>query len=784
MKDASVPTQPLLLEIPAEPLVINGRCLMREADGIRAVFVNGCPMFRYSVEDRTSEKLMVAQLLDLGLAKPRELAPVVSLSMRCIYRARRRYLEGGAEALVPAKLGRPASIDVARLEAIRRMQAQGLGQRAMGRRLGISQPTVRQGLLRLGLPTDSRRSKALQGDLPVPKSEVPEEGASHLGLETAEPTVPELEPESVSEPEEVVAPLVEQAKEASAEEASPSTSLAPASLDTDPDDRVVDRGLARLGMLRDAAPMFRDRDGVPAAGVLLAVPLLVASGVLDAAGKVYGDIGPAFYGLKNTLLTLLFMALLRIKSPESLKRHSPCELGWILGLDRVPEMKTLRRKLAEMSADPNVSERFLRELVERRIRAREQALGFLYVDGHVRVYSGKADLPKTHVARMRISLPATQDVWVNDAEGDPLFFVTQQAHPQLVGALPGVLAEARRLVGPERRVTVVFDRGGWSPRLFARMVADGFDVLTYRKGKAEPLPDDAFTLHPVPGSRGKQHYELAETTVQVGTKRLAMRQVTRRKGTHQTHIVTTRTDLPPAQVAWRMFERWRQENFFKYMRQEYAIDALVEHGTEPDDPERDVPNPEHKAIERELRAARKELRALEAAYGAAAIDNPEAKRPTMRGFKIAHGTELGIPLRAARDRVADLVQRRSELLRRVPIGSVKSEVVRLPRYRKRLGDGLKMLAWQLETDLLRLVAPHYARSSDEGRPLVTSALRSRADLRLSPSELQVVVAPQSSPHRTRAVAKLCRLLNETETRFPGTNLTMRFAVADGQDSAN
>jgi len=28
------------------------------------------------------------------------------------------------------------------------------------------------------------------------------------------------------------------------------------------------------------------------------------------------------------------------------------------------------------------------------------------------------------------------------------------------------------------------------------------------------------------------------------------------------------------------------------------------------------------------------------------------------------------------------------------------------------------------------------------------------------------------------------LLNETETRFPGTNLTMRFAVADGQDSAN
>ena len=781
-------------------------------------------MFRYSVDDAVSEILVAAQLLDLGLAKPRELKPVLGCSMRSLHRARRTYLDGGAAALVPSKRGpKPSGIEEGRATAIRTMHAQGLSQRAMAARLGISQPTVQAALVRLGLPTRPKRSGVVQGELlalqaaetevlAVETSVAPEalDASAALDDAGAEPVcttaaVPEVKLPATSDeavvpavdvedaPAAVVAASVEDPARAdgatdieeavatpragSLEESSPKAPDAPMSWDSDPDNRVVDREMARLGRLEDAAPLFRDRVGVPAAGVLLAVPLLVASGVLDAAHGVYGNLGPAFYGLRNTLLTLLVMALLRIKNPESLERDAPCELGWALGLDRVPEMKTLRRKLALMAADPTTSERFLRELVERRVRAREEALGFLYVDGHVRVYSGKVDLPKAQVARMRIAPPATQDVWVNDAEGDPVFFIIQEVHPQLVGALPGVLADARKLVGPQRRITVVFDRGGWSPNLFARMAKKGFDVLTYRTGKVDPLPDDAFSLHPVPGSGGKQHYELADTTVRVGTKRIAMRQVTRRKGQHQTHIVTTRLELSAADVAWRMFARWRQEDFFEYMRQEYAIDALVQHGTEQDNPEREVPNPQLKVIGRELRAARSELHALEAEYGAAAIDNPEAKRRTMRGFKIAHGTRLGIPLRAARERVAALLARRRALPARVPIGSVKDDVLRLPRFRKRLADGLKMLAWQIETDLLRLVAPHYARSLDEGRPLVTSALRSRADIRLLPGELHVVLAPQSSPHRTRAIVQLCQLLNDTCTCFPGSNLKMRFSVS-------
>jgi hypothetical protein len=236
------------------------------------------------------------------------------------------------------------------------------------------------------------------------------------------------------------------------------------------------------------------------------------------------------------------------------------------------------------------------------------------------------------------------------------------------------------------------------------------------------------------------------------------------------------------EVAVRMFNRWRQENFFEYMREEFAIDALVEYGVEPTDARRMVPNPQRKALDKELRLAKAEVLRIEAAHGAAAIDDEEAKRPTMRGFKIAHGAELGIPLRNARARVAEVQQQRGALPTKIPIGQIKDQVKRLEVRRKRLSDTLEMLAYQVETDIVRAVAPHYSRCLDEGRSLVLAALMSTADIEPMAGELRITLAPQSSPHRTRAIACLCDILNATETCFPGTGLRLRYAV-HGDDRA-
>ena len=122
------------------------------------------------------------------------------------------------------------------------------------------------------------------------------------------------------------------------------------SLDGDAEDRTLDRQLAYLGLLDDAAPLFREGSSVAGVVVLLALPCLVESGLFRISRKLYGDIGPAFYGLRTTLLTLVLMALLRIKRPEHLKEKDPAAFGRLLGLDRAPEVKTLRRRLTRLGA--------------------------------------------------------------------------------------------------------------------------------------------------------------------------------------------------------------------------------------------------------------------------------------------------------------------------------------------------------------------------------------------------------------------------------------------------
>jgi hypothetical protein len=551
----------------------------------------------------------------------------------------------------------------------------------------------------------------------------------------------------------------------------------PISHDTDPTDRSADRLLARLGLLEDAPPLFGSAAAVARAGVLLALPVLIASGVFDCAQKIYGSLGPSFYGLRTSLLTLLLMALWRIKRPENLKEYSPQSLGQVLGLDRAPEVKTLRRKLARLAAIGRAAQ-LGDALAQQRVALRGKALGFLYVDGHVRVYHGQHALPKAHVARMRLSLPATSDYWVNDSSGDPLFVVTAVANAGLVKMLPGILDQVRGLVGG-RRVTVVFDRGGFSPKLFQQILAAGFDLLTYRKGRYPRIPRSRFGPHTARCGGRKVSYVLADQEVRLLKGKLRLRQVTRRmENGHQTPILTSRRDLAAAQVADRMFDRWRQENFFKYLREEYALDALVEYAAVPDDPTREVPNPVWAALDAQLRQGWARVDRLQSEYGLEALNNLEQKPRTMRGFKIAYG-KLGEKIWAAYQRVLQLEKCRAAVPRRVPVQeTLDKPIVKLAPECKHLTHLIKMVAYQAESDLLRLVAPHYRRADDEGRTLIQAALASAADLKVTQRELRVTLAPQSSPHRTRAIVALCEKLNRRKAVFPGSFLRLNYAIQE------
>ena len=225
-----------------------------------------------------------------------------------------------------------------------------------------------------------------------------------------------------------------------------------------------------------------------------------------------------------------------------------------------------------------------------------------------------------------------------------------------------------------------------------------------------------------------------------------------------------------------MFERWRQENFFKYMREEFLLDALVDYRIEAEDPTRTVPNPERRALDKRIRHARADLTQAERDYGAAAAANAEQRRPTMRGFKIAHA-QIGKTLRKARAHLTKLLNQRRKLPKRVEIRDLSQRaVVKLATERKHLTDLIKMVAYQAKSDLLALLRPHYKRADQEGRTLLHELFSAAGDIQVSDSELRVTLAPLSSPHRNRAAHALCDILDKTITTFPGSSLRIRFAV--------
>jgi transposase len=749
--------------VPDGTVAVNGKCLVRTRDGHRVVLVAGVVLSQYTVGDRMAEAHAMVSLVEQGWAEQDDVARAFGLSSRTVRRFQRRFEDGGLRALARAPgypRGRPR-LPQARMRTMARLKAAGHSNREIARRLGVSEKAIRKLLARQGF----RAPRAEQVSLPLPAPAAD----PNLSVGTPDPTVPTVESPA--------APVASADPNLSAP--APAADW-PASFDADPADRRLDRLFAYLGLLDDAAPLSRDGARVPRAGVLLAIPALVESGVLDAARRVYGSIGPAFYGLRTTIVALLLMALLRIKRPEGLKEHSPEDLGRLLGLDRAPEVKTLRRKLARLARIGGATH-FGRLLAERRVAVRGAALGFLYVDGHVRVYHGQRDIPKAHVARMRLSLPATTDYWMSDARGEPLFVVTAEANASLVAMLPKLLGEVRRLVG-ERRVTVVFDRGGWSPALFATLIAAGFDILTYRKGRFRHLPRRCFETHTAVLDGRSVTYQLADQGIRLLGGRLRLRQVTRlTEHGHQTPIVTSRRDLAAVEVAYRMFERWRQENFFKYLREEYALDALVDYAVEPDDATREVPNPRWAEVDAKLRAARERVAEITRRIGSEAALRELGVAKARRALLDRHvRREIGTAVAES----MKLERRRAAIPRRIPVGErTEGEVVKLATERKHLSNLLKMVAYQIESDLVRAVAPNYRRADDEGRTLVQAALPSAADVTVAADkrELRVLLAPMSSAHRTRAIAALCQQLTATGAVFPGTRLRLVYALADRLD---
>ncbi len=725
------PSEPEPLRLFVEPdlntVHLNERVVVRTDPelGWRTVSVSGVVVARYALTDKQSHRIACVTLRLGGYATQLEICRVFGHGRATQARWEVRYVQEGVEALsVYRPEGRPVSIPKRLEDAVVALHEEGLGLRRIATRLGLSLNVVRGVYQRRGLQAHTR---------------------------SEQPTL--LEDEEAIEVEE------------GCDEAA--SSEAPEPWD---------------GWLQ---PEYESGKKVAWAGVLLALPVLKQHRVLDVFLEVYRTLGFwAVYGLQTMVTLMVSLALWRIKRPERLKDYSPQDLGMALGLPRVPEVKTIRRKLAQM-AERGKAREVMHKLAQARIEQQEDLLGYLYVDGHVRVYRGKYDLAKGYSTQRHMPVRATTDTWANDRNGDPVLLVTSEINEGLTKALEPVLGEVRALAGEGRKVTVIFDRGGWSPRLFVDLIRDGFDIITYRKGKSGDLAEESFEKRTATIEGQQVSYWLCDQAeVPVGKSKLdwgdgkprplRMRQVTRlnRQTGHQTKVLTTRRDIEPEVVLWRMFARWRQENFFKYMRQEFAVDGLVEYGSEPVAPELGRPNPEHSEVCKEIAALQTKILQRQG-QRCELIGTTVTASPDPSGFeKYIPGhyqaEVLAEQIAEMKRELEELRAKRDAIPERISAGDLR----RLRTERQQLATVFKIAAYRIETELVRMVAPYYARTENEGRKLIAAAFRSAANIEVTANELRVTLAPQSSPHRSRAIASLCSDLNKLETIVPGTTLRL------------
>ncbi|MEI8120353.1 MAG: putative transposase, partial [Actinomycetes bacterium] len=419
----------------------------------------------------------------------------------------------------------------------------------------------------------------------------------------------------------------------------------------------------------------------------------------------------------------------------------------------------------------------------------------IYVDGHVEVYTGHYPIGQVYAASHSRVVKGTTRTWVNLPGAKPLFCVSGEFNEGLVAVLPKVIAQVQEALGTGP-VMAIFDRGGFCGRLFEQQIVAGHTLVTYRKGKTKDWPLEKFEKKATRiGSRTYAyapaeaevdipvHEEVVAATGQKGApaqgktgRTLRMREIrVIREDGRQTSVLVGNSKAPAVELCGLLFGRWgAQENVFKYLLAEYDLNGTVEYGDEPLSLTITHPNPAYvkgqKVLAGWISKRDRHLAKLGIKLTAEPWDGAALAQRLARWKKRPQAAQV----QAAQAQIEKLRAELAQMPERVLAG--QSGLRRLKSEMKLLTIGLKLTAYELETQLLERIRPHYPNHAKEGRKLIAAALRSPGSIRLQPGQILVKLAPQTSPNRTRAVAKLCESLNQLNPLFPGTQLRIVFEI--------
>lgn len=730
--------QEILPLIPAGSTSITDILNVLNKDGYWYYFLGSYEIFSHKIDDMASFRFISSTLVYTGRCKTSDIINTFGVSTASVKRWLRRYKDGGPSVFFCSRPVRGAAIMTA--EIISKSQEllnSGFNRQSTADRLGIKKETLRKSIER--------------GELL--------EHSDTINVKEAEKTRTERQ-------------LADSA-----------TSLGMACT------RTVERILSAVGIIRGTISKFERCLDVSFGGSLLGIPALVANGLTNGIRSIF-SMKEGYYSMLQLFVLLGIMALCRIKTIEQLKYESPGELGKLIGLDRIPEVRCLRKKLKELSKN-DAAFKWQNVLKKYWLDSNPNLAGILYVDGHVRVYHGKsANVPKHYVSRERLCLKGITDYWINDAIGQPFFLVEKvvdngliqtlknEIVPQLISDVPNQPTADELHQNPYlHRFMLIFDREGYSPDLFKELWEKyRIACITYHKFPGEKWPESFFNetiVHMPNGEKIKM--KLAEMGTFLAGK-IWVREIRRlKKNGHQTSILTTAYTHLTTQTAAYMFSRWSQENFFKYMMQHYAIEALCQYETKIFTDTIKVVNPAWRRIERNKNSLVSKLNRRKVEYASLSLKSDADSNATEN--IILKKTELveEIELMEKELEGIQIMQRKTD--KHIPADHLEGEDIIIAPVTpvKTLTDAIKMIAYRAETRMAAILKEKLS-NEDEARALIREIMRTPANIIPDVEKLKIQLHPMSTQRANRAVEYLIDILNETKTMYPGTTLKLSFEM--------
>jgi hypothetical protein len=761
-EEGTIP-QALLPLIPDGATRISDLISVVRANGQWIYFCGAQPLFQHAENDRRCFRMFTAQLICLGACRHVDIMGAFGLSKNSVIRSVNTYRADGVNAFYAPRATRGASVVTPEVTAqAQQLLGAGWSPRDVAEQLGLKIATLRKAIQ--------------QGRLTKPSPLQPGESAPEKALVLQLPSASDKSSRAV---EDAIAKM--------------------GTACTRPDERVP----AAFGFLNGAPTRFETCRDVSFGGVLCALPALAENGLFRHIHACLKQLH-GYYSTLHVIVLLAHMALCRIKAVEQLQYQPPGELGKLLGLDRVPEVRCLRYKLAALSIDDGPGK--LAGLLPRDwLEAAPELAGALYVDGHVRLYHGSLTaLPKRYVSRQRLCLRGTTDSWINDVLGQPFFAVERPIDHRLLEALRTDIVSRLLQEVPGQptateleancycaRFVILFDREGYSPEFFKEMWQNHrIACITYHKYTKDDWPTTEFAEveTTLPGGE-RVSLKLAERGTWIGDRKrgLWVREI--RKLTtsgHQVSLISTAYGESAREDSARLFSRWSQENFFHYMMQHFAIDLVNEYGTvEIPETKRPVVNPRWRELDRQKRSVKSKLTHRQARFAALTL-HPESDESAQAKWE---------------KRKADLLEEIEQLEHELT--DINSQLKTTPSHldwdklpetekfqrlapsRKQLVDTVKIIAYRAETALASIVREELART-DDARSLLRDLFCSEDDLLpdLEQRVQGVHVHPMSNSWANRAIAHLLEHLNAAEFIYPGTNLRLVYSITGEAETPN